>query len=77
MTMSKNIEEDFNRAYIKTMLESFKQQRDSELSHLGLVKKLNDINDNGEKDMSITIAENLVEIKYLLKEMNLIIRKDR
>ena len=75
--MSKNIEEDFNRAYIKTMLESFKQQRDSELSHLGLVKKLNDINDNGEKDMSITIAENLVEIKYLLKEMNLIIRKDR
>lgn len=77
MTMSKNIEEDFNRAYIKTMLESFKQQRDSELSHLGFVKKLNDINDNGEKDMSITIAENLVEIKYLLKEMNLIIRKDR
>lgn len=80
--MGKNIGEEFNSSYIEATLETFKRQRELELSHLGFIKKFNDINDrynnannNDEKDTSIIIAKNLIEIKYLLKEMFLIIRK--
>lgn len=66
------------------MLESLKRQKDSELSSLGFIKKLNDINcrygtkNNGiEKDTFISMAENLVEIKCLLKEIRLILKNGK
>lgn len=65
----------------KYELESLKKHEDYELGSLESIKSINDINvkynatnNINEKEVPIIIAKSLIEIKYLLKEIRLILK---
>lgn len=83
INMERNMKEAFEiiREY---ELEYLKEHEDYELGSLESIKNINDINvkynatnNINEKEVPIIIAKNLVEIKYLLKEIRLILKNEK
>lgn len=79
MIMERKMEEAFETIR-KYELEYLKEHEDYELGSLESIKRINDINikynatnNINEKEVPIIIAKSLVEIKYLLKEIRLIL----
>lgn len=77
--MERKMEEAFETIR-KYELEYLKEHEDYELGSLESIKRINDINikynatnNINEKEVPIIIAKSLVEIKYLLKEIRLIL----
>lgn len=80
--MERNMKEALE-AIRKHELEYLKKHEDYELGSLESIKSINDINvkynatnNINEKEVPIIIAKNLVEIKYLLKEIRLILGRE-